>query len=564
MRLIMTQTDEFVDSDSEFQKMTSQGFYKLEIPEELNMARLIVDYWVEKGGRGDDVAVYYLDQQITYRDLKDLTDRFANALHKLGIKKGDRYLIRTPNCPEYMVAFLGGQKIGAVPIPTHPMLREYELAHIVNNSEAVAAITTYDLVPNIENIRPQCPSLKQIICIGEPRGSKGYLSYRDLLKEGTGPPPFVNTHKDDPAYFLYTSGTTAGPKGVVHAHRFIVGAGDPIGKFTMGLERGDICSGPTALTWMYALGHNFLFSFRWGTATAIWSDARFDSERAFAFIQKYKLTIFTGTPTIYRHMLAIKDAEARYDLSSLKYCLSSGEPLLAETAREWARRFGLRTIDSMGQTEAHEFCTSQVNLPLKIGSMGKPLPGIEVAIVDDNGKRLPPRRVGHLAIRKDHPGLCLEYFKMPQTMQEVTLPDNWYDTKDLATMDEDGYFWYCSRSDDIMTCRGYRISPAEVETALQEHQAVLEAGVAGVPDPYAGQKIKGWVVLHKGYQPAPALAEELKQHVKNMIAPYKYPQEIEFVSELPKTSSGKILRRELRRTECEKQGVAERKESISG
>jgi acyl-coenzyme A synthetase/AMP-(fatty) acid ligase len=538
--------------------MVSQGFYKLDIPEELNMARLIVDYWAEEGGRAGDVAVYHLDQKITYGDLKDLTDRFANALYQLGLRKGDRYLIRTPNCPEYMVAFLGGQKIGAVPIPTNPMLREYEITHILNNSEAVAAVTTFDLVESIENIRPKCPALKHVICIGEPSGGeRGYVKYSDMLRIGAGAPPFVATHKDDPAYFLYTSGTTAGPKGVVHAHRFIIGAGDPIGRFTMGLERGDICGGPTALTWMYALGHNFLFTFRWGTATAIWPDKRFDAQRAFEFIERYKLNLFVGTPTVYRHMLAVKDAEHKYDLSTLKYCLSSGEPLLAETVREWTRRFGVRTIDSMGQTEAHEFCTSQTNLALKVGSMGKPLPGIEVAIVDDNGQRLPPGEIGHLAIRKDHPGLCLEYFKMPETMKEVSLPDNWYDTKDLATMDEDGYFWYCARSDDIMTCRGYRISPAEVENALQAHKAVLEAGVAGAPDREMGEKVKAWVVLHQGHEPSPELAEELKQHVKTVIAPYKHPQEIDFVAELPKTSSGKILRRELRRIECEKLGIAD-------
>jgi acyl-coenzyme A synthetase/AMP-(fatty) acid ligase len=539
--------------------MTSQGFFKLDIPEELNMARICTDYWAESS-RANDVAIYYLDQKITYKELKELTDSFANGLYQLGIRKGDRYLIRTPNCPEYMIAFLGGQKIGAVPIPTNPMLREYELTHIFNNSEAVAAIATSDLVESIDNVRTKCPSLKHIISIGDV--PKGCVSYSELMRTGKGEPPFVRTHKDDPAYYLYTSGTTAGPKGVVHAHRFIIGAGDPIGKFTMNLERGDICGGPTALTWMYALGHNFLFTLRWGTSTAIYAD-RFDAEGAFEFIQRYKLTLFVGTPTIYRHMIAVKDAETRYDLSSLKYCLSSGEPLLAETVREWTRRFGVRTIDSMGQTEAHEFCTSQTNLKMRVGSMGKPLPGIEVAIVDDAGEVLAPNDIGHLAIRKDHPGLCLEYFKMPETMQDVSLPNNWYDTKDLASMDEDGYFWYCSRSDDIMTCRGYRISPAEVETALQTHPAVLESGVAGAASP-DGEKVKAWVVLHKGYEGTPELAEELKTHVRNVIAPYKHPQEIEFVEELPKTSSGKILRRELRRVEREKYGIPEPAKIKSG
>jgi 2-aminobenzoate-CoA ligase len=541
--------------DETFQRMDSKGFYRLKIPEKLNMARLIIDYWAQHG-RGQDVAIYFKDQQITYQDLKDMTDRFAGAMHRLGISKGDTYLIRTPNQPEYMVSFLGGQKIGAIPIPTSTMLREYELEHIINNSEAVAVITTSSYTEAIENIRPKCETLKHVIVIGEPQDNQ--ISYADLLKEDAASLPFVETHKDDPAYFLYTSGTTGAPKGVVHGHRFIIGAGDPIGKFTMGLEKGDICGGPTALTWMYALGHNFLFAFRWGVATAIYADERFDSERAYEYIQNSKITIFAGTPTIYRMMLAVKDAEKIYDTSSLKYCLSSGEPLLAETWRQWKRRFGVKIIDSMGQTEAHEFCTTQTQLSVKIGSMGKPLPGIEVAIVNDKGERLPPGEMGHLAIRNDHPGLFTEYFKMPEQMKEVSLPNNWYDTKDLAHMDEDGYFWYGARSDDIMTCHGYRISPADVETALQEHQAVLESGVAGVKDPEMGEKVKAWVVLHDDYNSTPELAKELQDHVKAIIAPYKYPREIEFLKELPKTSSGKILRRELRRWDKEKQDKKER------
>jgi len=538
-----------IELDETYLQMESKGFYRLDIPERLNMARLVVDFWAEHG-RAQDVAIYDEDRKITYQELKDLTDRFANAFHKLGISKGERYVIRTPNQPEYQISFLGGQKIGAVPIPTNPMLREYELEHIINNSEAVAVITTSKYIQAIENIRPRCKTLKHIIMVGEVQGDQ--IPFEDLLKEDGASLPFVETYRDDPAYFLYTSGTTGAPKGVVHCHRFIIGAGDPIGKFTMGLERGDICGGPTALTWMYALGHNFLFAFRWGVSTAIYSDERFNSERAYEFIERHKITVFAGTPTIYRMMLAIKDAEKRYDTSSLKYCLSSGEPLLAETWREWMRRFGVKIIDSMGQTEAHEFCTTQTNLRVKVGSMGKPLPGIEVAIVNDKGERLPPGEMGHLAIRRDHPALFKEYFKMPEQMEEVSFPNNWYDTKDLAHMDEDGYFWYGSRSDDIMTCHGYRISPADVETALQENEAVLESGVAGVIDPEMGEKVKAWVVLHEGYEPTPELAKKLQDFVKATIAPYKYPREVEFIKELPKTSSGKILRRELRRWEKEK------------
>ncbi len=532
-----------------FLQMDSHGFYKLDIPERLNMARLSVDYWADHG-RAHDVAMYYKDEQITYGELRDLTNSFGAAFYKLGVSKGDRFVIRTPNLPEYEVAFFGGQKVGAVPIPTSTMLREYELVHIINNSEAVAVITTDQYVEAIEKIRPQCATLKHVIVIGEAK--EGQVSYNELMKEDGANLPYVETLKDDPAYFLYTSGTTGAPKGVVHAHRFTIGAGDPVGMFAMGVQRGDICSGPTALTWMYALGHNFIFSRRWGISTAIYYDERFDKERAFEFIEKYKLTHFVGSPTIYKMLMSIEDAEKKYDMSTLKQCLSSGEPLLAETAREWKRRFGIDILDSMGQTEAHEFCTTRVDLKVKVGSMGKPLPGIDVAIVDDDGNRMPPDELGHLVINKNHPGLFVEYFKSPELMEEVTIAGKWHDTKDLAYMDEDGYFWYGSRSDDIMTCHGYRISPSDVETALQEHKVVFEAGVAGVKDPEMGDKVKAWVVLHEGYEGSPELAKELQDFVKKTIAPYKFPREIEFIGELPKNSAGKILRRELRRWEKEK------------
>lgn len=538
-----------VEFDDVHLRMDSQGFYKLDVPPKLNMARIMVDYWAEHG-RAGDTAIYYLDREITYGELKKLTDAFAMALLKLGLKKGDRFVLRTPNMPEYMIAFLGSQKIGAVPIPTNYMLRESEVYHILDNSGAVAALTTPAYLEAIENCRPKCKNLKHVILVGGK--AKGCLAYDKLIKTDGRKLPFIETGKNDPAYFLYTSGTTGAPKGVVHCHRFIIGAGDPIGKFTMGCERGDIVGGPTALTWMYALGHNFLFAFRWGISTAIYADERFNPEKAYEFIQQYKITTFIGTPTIYRFMLAVEDAEKRYDMSSLKYCLSSGEPLLAETWREWMRRFNVKIIDSMGQTECHEFCTTQVNLKVKIGSMGKPLPGIDVAIVSDRGQRLPPGELGHLAVRRNHPALFKEFFKDPKRTKECRLPNNWHDTKDLAYMDEDGYFWYGSRSDDIMTCHGYRISPADVETALQENKVVLESGVAGVFDQEMGEKVKAWVVLKKGCTPSPALIKELQDFVKKTIAPYKYPREIEFVKDLPKTSSGKIMRRVLRQMEKEK------------
>jgi acyl-coenzyme A synthetase/AMP-(fatty) acid ligase len=525
-------------------KLMSQGFFSLDIPEEVNMAHYTVDFWAAHG-RSEEVAIYNGDETITYGQLKDMTDALAFSLDKLGIGKGDRVILRTPNIPEFPMVFLALHKIGAVPIPTNIMFREYEFKFICENSEAVAIVSTEEHIDFIEKFHRDSEKLKHVITIGTTRGDQ--ISFAEMIEKGKGKtPPEVRTSKDDPAFFLYTSGTTGPPKGVVHCHRWLIGTGDPLGKFVLDLQPSDVVGGPTPLTWMYALGCNFLYPFRWGASTAMYTDDRFNPERAFEFIEKYKITAFTGSPTIFRMMLAVKNAEKRYDTSSLRYCTSSGEPLLAHTWKEWKKRFGVTILDCMGQTECHIFCSTQLNVPVKIGSMGKPPAGIEVAIVSAEGEVLPVGETGTLAISADYPGLFKEYFKTPELTEEVWMPNGWYDTKDLAYMDADGYFWYVSRSDDIMTCYGYRISPADVETALQEHPAVLESAVAGIKDPEAGEKVKAWIVLNDGYEGSPDLAKQLQDHVKSTIAPYKYPREIEFLSELPKTVTGKMLRRQLR------------------
>jgi acetyl-CoA synthetase len=323
-----------------------------------------------------------------------------------------------------------------------------------------------------------------------------------------------------------------------------VATGDPILRVLMGLTEDDICFQPQEVSFMYSWGCAFLFPLYAGCASIVYS-GRFDVDRCLATIQKHRPTAFVAVPTIYRMLLGRAGVEREYDLSSLRIGISGGEPLPADTYHEMKRRFGVEVYDSIGQTEMHLYLGERPGLPVKPGSMGKPLPGHVVTILDDSGKEVPPGTVGHLVIRNDDPGLTLGYRRMEERWQALNR-DGWFYTGDLAHRDEDGYYWYVSRSDDLIKSRAYLISPKEVEEAAMEHPAVLEAGVVGVPDVEMGQRVKAYITVKAGYPPSESLAEEIIAKVKTVIAPYKAPKEIEFVDELPKTATGKILRRELR------------------
>ena len=285
------------------------------------------------------------------------------------------------------------------------------------------------------------------------------------------------------------------------------------------------------------------------------NQGRFDPEKALATIARRDVTIFAAVPTIYRLLLAVPNAESRFHLGSLRLGMSAGEALPPDTYRQWRERFGVTIYDGLGQTEGHIFIANQQNLPIRPGSMGKPLRGYEAAILDDSGNPQPFGASGHLAIRnEDHPGLALGYRKDPDRWAAVNR-NGWYYTQDIAYVDDDGYYWYVARSDDLIKSRAYLISPKEVESVLLEHPAILEAAVVGIPDVAISNKIKAFVTLKSGHEASDKLAGQIREFVRSMIAPYKVPQELEFLGELPKTANGKVLRRELReRARANKEG----------
>ncbi|HUY19384.1 MAG TPA: acyl-CoA synthetase [Candidatus Binataceae bacterium] len=519
------------------QVRSSRSF--LEIPERFNMAAWAVDRHVAEG-RGGKIAAWASDRSYTFDEIRQLSNRFGNVLLDRGVRRGDCVMLRLGANADTMVAFLGVLKIGAVALPTNRLFREYEIEKILINSEAVAVISTPELIGPVEAVRARCPSLKHVIlfgAVGEEAGER-------LMERASAELIVASTGRDELAVIIYTSGTTGEPKGVEYGHRWVIGTGDPITQAMARLSADDICYQPQDWSFNYPLGCGFLYPFHVGAPIVI-PEGRFNAEAAFATIERHHVTVFAAVPTIYRMMLAVPDAESRFRLDSLRLGLSAGEPLPAPTYREWKERLGLTILDGIGQSECHIFVANQLGSEIRPGSMGKPLPSYQVAVLDDDGRPQPRGEPGHLVFRNDHPGLTLGYHRDAERWAAVNR-DGWYYTKDIAYVDDDGYYWYVSRSDDLIKSRAYLISPKEVESALLDHPAVLEAGIVGVPDPVMGHKVKAYLTLRPGVERSAELSEELRAHARRLIAPYKVPQEIEFVAELPKTLNGKILRRELR------------------
>ncbi len=509
------------------------------IPERVNIAALTLDRHVAEG-RGDRAALYFNDQVFTYGDLQRRVNACGNALGKLGIGRGDHFVIRSHNRPESAIAILAGMKIGAVPIPANSLFRVWELEHILRNSESKAVLSSNELLEPVLAVKERAPSLKHIVSFDKPDGD--FLSFDELVKGASTELRAADTSKDEPAFIIYTSGTTGEPKGVEHAHRWIVANGDPISNSLMRLTPEDITYSPLEISFIYALGCNMLFPFYSG-ASVVMTPGRFDPEKTLAAIQKHRPTIFIGVPTLYRRLIALGDAVRKYDLRSLRMGMSSGEPLPMDTIRQTKELMGIDIYDSLGQTEIHIFMNPDPTR--KLGSLGVPLPGHVVTVLTDEGKEAGTGEIGHLVLRSDDPGLSMGYRGRPEIWQRLHR-DGWYYTGDLAYKDEDGFFWYVSRSDDLIKSRAYLISPQEIESAILEHPAVLEAGVIGVPDEMIGQRVVAFVVLRSGHQPSDRLADEITSRVREKIAPYKVPKEITFVESLPRTATGKLMRRELR------------------
>ncbi len=529
--------------------------FKWEVPEFYNFAFDEVDERAKE--YPDKTALISVDNsgenadKHTFQELKTLSNKFANALREKGIKKGDRAMILVHRIPEWYVAMLGMIKLGVVPIPTPNLATPEDIRYRINRAEANTIVTDWSNHEKIDKVRDKegMKSLNNFILINSEEEKDGWDEYRTLMEEAS---PELNkddieaTKSEDPLLIYFTSGTTGKPKMVLHTHSY------PIGHTVTARYVQDLT--PEDTNWTIA--DNGWAKAVWGKLFGQWIvgativqqniTGRFDPKKTLKILQDYGITTFCVPPTIYKMMIN-EDVES-YDLSSLRHCLSAGEPLNPDVIDKWEEYTGLRIYDYYGQTETVALVANYPTMEVKAGSMGKPTPGHEVEIIDDDQNILDVGEEGHIGLKvvpERPPGLFKEYWKDDEKTTGVFEGD-WYYTGDKAYKDEDGYFWFVGRSDDVIKASGYRIGPFEVESALQEHPAVQEPAVIGAPDEIRGKIVKAYIILNEGYEPSDELKKELQEHVKEVTAPYKYPRQVEFVEELPKTISGKIRRTELR------------------
>ena len=496
-------------------------------------------------GRGDRTAVLFEDQRLTYNQLLTQANKFANALRDLGVKEGDRLILRTPNIPPALVANFAILKLGAVCTPTSPLFSRTEIAHVANDSEAVAIVVSSALLGEVEAARGSFQTVKHIIVVGgdvvEVK-AKGFLAYAELLQSGDPNLDPVLRTREDVGLLLYTSGTTGRPKGTVHFVEELLIVPDSFGKYGWRVTENDVIGGSAPLAFGAGYSSYATVPFRFGAAASL--IAKFEPEKMFDTIQKHRISVLTLAPTAYRKMLQVPDAEKKYQLNSLRLCTGGGESLTAPTYRAWKEKFGLEIFEGLGTTEMmYVFASNVVSRKAKAGSFGQAVPGYELKVIDEDGKETKAGTIGHFVARGPTGTI---YWRDLDKQRHAITPDGWNRAGDYVSVDEDGYFWFVSREDDIIKSSGYRIGPEEIEVTLATHPAVADVGVIGVPDEVRGQIAKAFVVPKPGQSLS---SEELIAFCKGKIATYKLPREIVIVSELPRTPTGKLLRRVLKQKE---------------
>jgi acetyl-CoA synthetase/medium-chain acyl-CoA synthetase len=520
----------------------------LEVPERFNFGRDVIGRWAKDAAK---LGMWWLshdggdERKITFREFDERSDKFAQLLQRSGVQPGDRVLIQLPRIPAWWEVMLGCLKAGAVATPGTILLTAKDILYRSQLSEGVAYVCDPDNAAKVDQVKAELPNLKTLIVVGEERD--GWLSFEQEMAALDGRYREVDTRSTDPALIYFTSGTVGNPKMVLHTHASYPIGHVVTGKFWLDLRPDDIHLNLSETGWAKAAWSSFFGPWSQGAALFV-QDARgkFNAGETLDLLERYPISTFCAPPTAYR-MLVLEDL-AKRDLKALRHCVGAGEPLNPEVIATWERGTGHLIRDGYGQTETILLCCNFPPLDVKPGSMGKPSPTVNVAVIDEEGRPLPYDSEGDIAVRvnPERPvGIFKEYWRNPEATKACVRGD-WYVTGDRAYVDAEGYFWFVGRADDVIISAGYRIGPFEVESALVEHPAVAEAAVVGKGDPMRGTIVKAYVILAPGHTGSDALATELQEHVKKVTAPYKYPREVEFVTELPKTISGKIRRVELR------------------
>ena len=523
----------------------------LEIPEYYNFAAH-VDQWAVRNP--DKRAVWELDesgaeQVLSYDQLRRISNCMANGFQSIGIGQSDKVLVLLTRGSLAYAVYLALLKIGAVIMPGSEMLRTKDIEYRVLHAEASAVICFDGILDEVEPLRGKSGPLRHFLTVGD--GREGWISLDLLIQDQSDEFACVQTRSDELAILSYTSGTTGGPKGVMHVHGWPVAHMAIASTRWLDVREEDLVWATAGPGWAKWIWSPFVSILGMG-ATAFVYRGRFDAETYLSILQRYPIATICMTPTEYRLMAKVNDLE-QYRLTTLRSACSAGEPLNREVIDTFRRVFGLTVRDGYGQTENTLLVGTFVGMEPKPGSMGKPSPLVRMAIVDEDGLEVPVGQVGDIALDRNMVALFKGYLNDPERTAKA-FRGEWYVTGDQGRMDEDGYFWFEGRSDDIIISGGYTIGPFEVEDALVKHPAVAECAAVASPDPERGHVVKAFVVLKKGVSASGELVEELQNHVKQLTAPYKYPRRVEFVEDLPKTASGKIRRVELRQREQAKTG----------
>ncbi|AGL03269.1 benzoate-CoA ligase family protein [Desulfoscipio gibsoniae] len=510
------------------------------IPDEFNIASYLLDRHLIEG-RGNKVAVYYEDRVFTYAEIAEMANRAGNALLGLGVEQENRVLICLPDSPEFLAVYFGTIKIGAVPVPVSTMALPKDYLYFLNDSRTKALITNSELAQQFVQVQNEFRYLRHFAVVGQPQ--PGQLSFDELISKASPELTAVSTSKDDMAFWLYSSGTTGTPKGVVHLHHDLLHFMPSHCREVVSMTEEDIILSVSKIFFSYGRNNSLDSTFLCGASVVLYP-GRPEPEKFFDVIEKYRPTLFYGVPSAYWAMLNYLEKTGRkVDLSSVRLCVSAGEALPKVIFDKWKEIFGLEILDGPGSTDVGAIYMSNKPGQIKPGSSGKLLTGFEGQLLDEDKNEVPRGEIGTLWIKNDGTTACY-WNKHDKTKQSIH--GEWFNTGDQFYQDEDGYFWYAGRADDMIKPSGLWVSPLEVEGVMLEHPAVNEVGVVGEVNESGLEKAVAFVVYKEGYTPSQELENELREYVRGRIAHYKCPQKFYLVKELPRTATGKVQRYKLR------------------
>jgi len=517
-------------------------------PTNYNFARDVIDVWAKDQSKQALLMVSDDGSAVsrTFYQISQTSKRLCNVLASAGVKRGDTIVMILGRKIAWWEVFTAALRMGAILSPGTTQLSSKDLAYRINAAPATCVITDTENAHKVDQIKQQCETLCcQIVVDGQ---RDGWIDYQSEINAANEQFETADTLASEEALCYFTSGTTGFPKMTIHTHDYAIGHQNT-GKYWLNLSAEDLHWNISDTGWAKAAWSSYFGPWNCGSAIFVHDPIAFDTKETLSMFGKYPITTMCGAPTIYR-LLVLEELD-QVDFGQLRHCVGAGEPLNPEVIEVWKRATGLVIRDGYGQTESTILCGNFLGVEPRFGSMGKPTPGIELQVIDEQGNVLPANKEGDIAVRIQPdrpPGLFKEYRNEPEKTAK-SFRGEWYLTSDRAYVDDQGYFWFVGRDDDVILSSGYRIGPFEVESALLEHAAVAESAVVSSPDAKRGEVVKAFIVLTQTHVPSDALITELQNHVKSVTAPYKYPRKIEFVQTLPKTVSGKIRRIELRETE---------------